>query len=244
MDGKALNSDVAVTVPGSAKAGQVLVVVNADGTETIVKKSVSGKDGVTGLVAANATVKVMDNIKTFSDTVGHWGADAISFVSSRELFNGVGGGLFAPERRMTRAMLVTVLYRLESASAKAADGKFSDVSADYWCADAITWAADNGIVGGYADGSFGPEKDITREQMAAMLYRYAKYMGMDTGVSGDLSKFSDKASVSAFAQDAMQWAVGNGIIAGTSNGTLNPGGYATRVQVAVMFQRMVALMVR
>ena len=77
-----------------------------------------------------------------------------------------------------------------------------------------------------------------------MLYRYAKYLGMDTSVSSDLSKFSDKASVSAFAQEAMQWAVGNGIIAGTSNGTLNPSGYATRVQVAVMLQRMVALMVR
>ena len=77
-----------------------------------------------------------------------------------------------------------------------------------------------------------------------MLYRYAKYLGMDTSVSSDLSKFSDKASVSAFAQEAMQWAVGNGIIAGTSSGTLNPSGYATRVQVAVMLQRMVALMVR
>ena len=122
---------------------------------------------------------------------------------------------------------------MENNPVAAAPAAFTDVPADFWCADAIAWAAEQGIVGGYADGSFRANQIITREQLVTMLYRYA---GAPAS-GGCLLKYPDAASVSGFAADAMCWAVENGILSGTAQGTLNPQGTATRAQVATFLTR-------
>lgn len=239
----AVPGGMTVTVP-AADAGSVLVLVADDGTETIIRKSVTEDGEVAGLVDGSCTVKVVDNAKTFTDTAGHWAEDAIDFASSRELFNGTSATAFSPNEEMTRAMLVTVLHRLEDEPETAAENAFADIPDDTWYTDAVIWASENGIVNGVAEGQFDPNANITREQLAAMMYRYANFLGMDTTASGDLSRFRDGSQVSSWASDAMQWAVGRGLISGKSATILDPKGNATRAEVATILQRMTALMVK
>ena len=120
---------------------------------------------------------------------------------------------------------------------------FGDVPNGTWYTDAVTWASQNGIVTGTGNG-FQPEGNVTREQLATMLYRYAKTLGMNTAASGSLSGFADGARTSDWAKDAMSWAIGNGLITGKGSSTLDPAGSATRAEVAAILQRMVALMVK
>lgn len=139
-------------------------------------------------------------------------------------------------------MLATVLYRQEGAEA-AGENSFADVPADAWYADAVTWANGNGIVMG-TDRGFEPDKNITREQIVTMLYRYVKYLGLDVGGEADLSGFPDDGETSAWAGEAMQWAVSVGLFRGDDNGALNPQGEATRAEVATLLQRLDALIVK
>lgn len=246
VNGKSVDTvpgGLTVTVP-AADAGSVLVLVADDGTETIIRKSVTEDGEVAGLVDGSCTVKVVDNAKTFTDTSSHWAADAIDFASSRELFNGTSSTAFSPNEEMTRAMLVTVLHRMEDEMETAAENAFADIPDDTWYTDAVIWASENGIVNGVAEGQFDPNANITREQLAAMMYRYADFLGMDTAASGSLSRFNDGSQVSSWASDAMKWAVGNGLISGKSSTILDPKGNATRAEVATILQRMTALMVK
>ena len=246
VNGKSVDTvpgGLTVTVP-AADAGSVLVLVAEDGTETIIRKSVTADGEVAGLVDGPCTVKVVDNAKTFTDTSGHWAADAIDFASSRELFNGTSATAFSPNEEMTRAMLVTVLRRMEDEAETAAENAFANIPDDTWYTDAVIWASENGIVNGVAEGHFDPDANITREQLAAMMYRYADFLGMDTAASGSLSRFHDGSQVSPWASDAMKWAVRNGLISGKSPTILDPKGNATRAEVATILQRMTALMVK
>ena len=246
VNGKSVDTvpgGLTVTVP-AADAGSVLVLVAEDGTETIIRKSVTADGAAAGLVDGPCTVKVVDNAKTFTDTSGHWAEDAIDFASSRELFNGTSATAFSPNEEMTRAMLVTVLRRMEDEPETAAENAFADIPDDTWYTDAVIWASENGIVNGVAEGQFDPDANITREQLAAMMYRYADFLGMDTAASGSLSRFNDGSQVSSWASDAMKWAVGNGLISGKSSTILDPKGNATRAEVATILQRMTALMVK
>lgn len=220
----------------------VLVIVDEDGNETIVKKSVAGEDGLTALLNGSVSMKIVDNKQEFEDTKDHWGKSAIDFATSRGLFSGVGDNKFDPQGTMTRAMLATTLFRLEDGTAKS-ETRFEDVPSDTWYSDAVAWAHENNIVQGVGNG-FDPDGNITREQMATILYRYANVVGMDTGVEGDTSNYSDSGEVSSWAQEAMTWAVGVGLISGKDNATLDPAGFATRTEVATIYQRMVALMVK
>ena len=163
-----------------------------------------------------------------------WYSAAVAYVYNNGIMNGTEKG-FEPNATTTRAMLVTMLYRLENEPAAGAT-KFSDVSAGQWFSNAIAWASANGVVNGYENGKFGPNDMITREQLAAVLYRFAQFKGYDVSVKGSLSNFSDSGSVSDWAQEAMQWAVGAGIING-DNGALKPAGNATRAEVAMMLMR-------
>ena len=139
---------------------------------------------------------------------------------------------------MNRAMLVTVLWRYEG-KPTGAKNTFSDVPADEWYTDAVAWAAENGIVNGIGDGKFDPLGKITREQLATILYRYTENRGItDTSKHGDLSGFSDEKQISAYATDAVAWAVGEGLILG-SEGMLLPQGNATRAQVATILMRYI-----
>lgn len=215
--------EVAVAIPVvNAKQGTVAVKVNPDGTEEIIKTAVVTENGLVLGVKGSMQIKVINNDKSFVDTVGHWAASDVDFVSARELFNGTAPALFSPEASMTRGMVVTVIARLA--------GENTDGGAN-WYDKGCAWAVANGV----SDGT-DPNGSITREQLAAMLYRYCG----SPAASGSLSAYADAASVSAFASDAMQWCVNNGIINGM-DGLLNPQGQATRAQVSAMFARYIRL---
>lgn len=215
--------EVAVAIPVvNAKQGTVAVKVNPDGTEEIIKTAVVTENGLVLGVKGSMQIKVINNSKNFADTVGHWAASDVDFVSARELFNGTAPALFSPEANMTRGMVVTVIARLA--------GENTDGGAN-WYDKGCAWAVANGV----SDGT-DPNGSITREQLAAMLYRYCG----SPAASGSLSAYADAASVSAFASDAMQWCVNNGIINGM-DGLLNPQGQATRAQVSAMFARYIRL---
>ena len=138
---------------------------------------------------------------------------------------------FAPAANLTRGMIAQVLYNLEEKPA-AAGTSFVDVPADAWSAKAVNWAASAGIVDGYGSGKFGPEDPVTREQMAAILYRYAQYKDYDVTATADLSAFADRDKISGWAEHAMSWAVGDGLLNGKTATILDPTGTATRAEVA------------
>lgn len=150
---------------------------------------------------------------------------------------GTSSTTFSPDATTTRGMIVTILYRLEGTPAVSSASGFTDVADGQYYTNAVAWAAANNIVGGYGNGLFGPNDTITREQMAAILYRYAQYKGYDVTASTDLSGYSDAAQVSSYALAALQWANAEGLVNGTSDTTLTPGGSATRAQVAVILMR-------
>ena len=170
---------------------------------------------------------------------GDWFADAVRFVYENGMMNGVSETGFAPNATTSRSMIVTILYRLEGEPAVDDAMDFTDVAEGEWYTDAVRWAAGADIVGGYGNGEFGADDTITREQLAAILYRYAVYKGYDVSVGEDtnLLSYADFADLSEYAIPAMQWACGAGIVNGTSESTLTPQGEATRAQVAAMLQR-------
>lgn len=163
-----------------------------------------------------------------------WYHEAVDYALENGLMGGYGSGLFAPNKSLSRAMLCQILYNLEDRPA-AGQNAFDDVAADAWCAGAVAWANANGIVGGYGDGCFGPSDPITREQLAAILWRYARYKGYDTAQGGmAVREFSDYESISGYAVDAMTWAVNTGVVGGYGDQTLRPQNGATRAQAAQM----------
>ncbi len=165
-----------------------------------------------------------------------WYSADVAFVAARGYMNGVDDAHFSPDTRLTRAMLAAILYRIAETPAVSYAGAFTDVADDQWYTPSVEWAALNGIVNGYDNGAFGPEDCVTREQLAAILYRYAQRMGYDVTARADLDAFSDGADVSAYAVDAMSWSVAEGLVNG-SDGRLLPGGYATRAQIAAVIHR-------
>ncbi len=166
-----------------------------------------------------------------------WFHEAVDFAVERGLFGGMSPNTFEPNAPMTRAMLVTVLWRYEG-EPKAPDNTFSDVKAGTWYSDAVSWASANGVVNGVGSNKFDPEGNITREQMATILYRYCSGKGIDTSKQGSLSGFPDVGKVSSYAKTALQWTVAEGIIGG-SDGKLLPQGNATRAQVATILMRFI-----
>ena len=167
-----------------------------------------------------------------------WFYDDVVFAYENGLFSGTSDTTFSPNTSMTRAMLVTVLYRLEGQPAVNGRSGFSDVQYNGYYEDAVTWAADNGIVNGISTSTFSPNANVTREQMAAILYRYAQYKKYNTAASSSLNSFSDHASVSGYAVMPLQWAVAEKLINGSA-GKLMPTGNATRAQVAAILHRFV-----
>ena len=173
-----------------------------------------------------------------------WFYDDVYFAVSNGLFNGIDEVTFAPGASMTRAMLVTVLYRLEGQPAVYGGSAFADVAAGQWYTDAVIWATRNGIVNGLGNGKFGTNDNVTREQMAAILYRYAQNCGYDTTARANLNGYTDAAKISAYAQEAMSWANAMGLINGRTATALAPTGTATRAEVAAIFHRFVENIVK
>lgn len=183
--------------------------------------------------------------KDFTDMpkVSNWAHAGIDFCVKNGLFGGMSKTIFEPEGNMTRAMLVTVLYRLEGKPSVTAENPFADVANSQWYTDAVIWAASSGVVNGVGDGKFAPDANITREQMAAILYRYAQKKGFDTTARADLKTYPDYGEISAYARDSLSWANVNGLIGGTTGADgktiLDPQGNATRAQVAAILMRYV-----
>ncbi len=175
---------------------------------------------------------------TFTDVNDtDWFSGAVKYVTEKGLFNGTGNGTFSPQGGMNRAMLVTVLWRLEGSPDAAGGASFNDVPSGMWYTTAVKWASENGIVNGVTADSFAPSSYVTREQIAAMLYRYAQYKGTDVSSTETLAAYSDAADISTWAQPAVKWAVAHGVISGMTDGTIRPQNTATRAQVATMLMR-------
>ena len=168
-----------------------------------------------------------------------WFYAAVQYVSENNLMNGVAENAFGPDIHTTRGMLVTILHRMEG-EPQAGEHSFADVAEDEYYADAVAWAAENDIVNGYSDTVFAPEKAMSREEMAVVLYRYAQYKGWDVSAQGDLSRYADSESVSAWSAEAMTWAVGAKVMNGM-DGRLAPQGDALRSQTATVLMRVSTL---
>lgn len=171
---------------------------------------------------------------------GDWYYNAVEYVYTNGIMAGTSTTKFSPNSTLTRGMVVTMLYRVEKEPSVTAANRFSDVKNGDYYYDAVRWAAHNGIVNGVTDTTFAPNTNITREQLAAILYRYADYKKMDTAATKALTGYPDASSVSDYATTAMKWAVTKGIISGDNAGKLNPKGTATRAEAATMFQRFLA----
>ena len=207
--------------------GVVAVLVNPDGTEKIIKDTIPTQNGIAVRLNNGDTIKILDNSMSFADIGGHWANDAVNFVSARGLFYGTRVNIFSPDAEMTRGMLVTVLAR------------YADIDTEggaTWYEKSVAWAVANGLSDGTnLDGS------ITREQLAAIMYRYARLQGKLSGTGADLQAYTDADSISGWAADAMSWAVGVGLIQGVTSTTLDPQGSASRAQVAAVFMRYAEL---
>lgn len=176
----------------------------------------------------------------FTDVpANHWAQAAIQYVYDNGLMTGISDTAFAPEATTTRAMIVSMLARMENVTS-AADAGFTDVATDDWYATAVNWAAANGIVNGISDDTFAPNDPITREQLAAMLMNYAQYKGLDVSARADLSHYSDAENISSWANDVLSWAVAEGLLTGVTDDTIAPQVHATRAQVAAILQRFLS----
>lgn len=167
-----------------------------------------------------------------------WYANAVKYVVDAELFMGVSNDKFAPDLELTRAMLVTVLYRAEKSPDVTESNLFTDVVDGSYYTDAVKWATENEIIYGVGNGRFAPDQNITRQELSTILYRYAIYKGCDIEEPKPITQYSDAGEVADWAQDAMKWAVSSGVIKGTSDTTLSPNKTATRAEVAMMLMRL------
>ena len=168
-----------------------------------------------------------------------WFYNDAMFVYKNGLMLGTSKTLFSPHGTVTRGMMATILWRMEGSLAPKGENSFTDVEAGRWYADAITWAAENGIFAGYSMDKFGPDDPITREQLTAIFYRYADYKGYKLTITGNLDKFEDADKITDYAKTVMQWAVGNGLIKGKSENLLDPQGTATRAEISAMLHRFI-----
>lgn len=231
-------------VPNEGYRLDSLIVTDEDGEMVALQDKGDGTYTFT-MPSSDVTVKaafaeVLPAELPFTDVVpGAWYEDCVRYVYENGLMEGVADTLFDPDGTTTRAQIVTILYRLEGEPAVADGSIFTDVAEGTWYTDAVSWAAANEIVDGYGGGLFGPNDPVKREQLAAILHRYAVYKGYDVsiGENTNILSYTDFEQLSEWAIPAMQWACGTGIINGTSESTITPQGEATRVQVAAMLQR-------
>lgn len=247
-DKKTASKGTTVTVTASPSKGYVVdavKVVDKDGKDVAVTE----KDGKYVFMMPASAVTVTGSFKAetpapvalpFTDVKsGNWFYDAVKYAYAQGLMTGTSATTFAPNGTMNRAMIVTVLYRLEKSPAVTGASKFTDVPASQWYSDAVAWAAANKIVNGYDETTFGPMNAVTREQMAAILFRYEQVKGLENvTLEENLNRFPDQNKISAYAIPALQWAVGQKIINGNADGTLDPTGTATRAQVAQIFTNL------
>ena len=207
------------------------VTANPDGTYTFTMPNGQVKVAVTFVEATPEPLPFTDVAE------GDWFHDAVRYAYDNGLMDGVGEGQFAPNATTNRAMVVTILYRLAGEPDVSGDVGFADVAVGQWYTDAVAWAAQKGIVNGISETEFAPSGDLTREQLATILYRYAEGMGYDVSASADLSGFPDTGDIQSYAAQALSWAVAEGLLQGFEDDSLQPGGTATRAQIATILMR-------
>ena len=194
-----------------------------------------------GILLSCRTVKIVDNSKDFIDTQDHWAKDAIDFVSARGLVSGMSATTIAPDGVTTRAQLVEMLYCQAGSPKATKTSPFTDLT-ESWYVDAVNWAAEKGVVSGTSATTFSPNATITRQDMATILYNYAKnVLDLNVFQTADLTGYPDYSSISGYARTPMSWAVAQGVICGVGNAngvtTLEPKGDATRAQTAAIVMR-------
>ncbi len=231
--------DLSVTAGGK----EVALTAGGDGTFSFTMPSADVKISATFAEDPDWTEPeepVTDVSDIFLDvTPNAWYKDAVQYAYAGGLMTGVSANEFAPEATTTRAMIVSMLARLEGVESAESAG-FVDVAADDWYATAVNWAAASGITSGTGDGNFSPNTAITREQLAAILMNYAQYKGQDVSARATLDTYNDATAISSWANDVMSWAVAEGLLTGVTADTLQPQGAATRAQVAAILQRFLS----
>lgn len=229
---KGYKLDKLTVTDGSGKT--VSTVKKSDTVYTFTMPASAVKVGVSYVKATETPSETKFNDVSAND----WFASAVDYVTDKGMMNGTADNTFSPKANTTRGMVVTVLYRLENQPSTSA-ASFTDVASGAYYANAVAWANANGIVSGYSSGKFGPNDKVTREQLAAILYRYAQYKKYDVSVGEDTNilSYDDAQSISSYAIPAIQWACGAGVVTGKSGSKLDPKGNATRAEVAAMLMR-------
>lgn len=229
---KGYKLDKLTVTDGSGKT--VSTVKKSDTVYTFTMPASAVNVGVSYVKATETPSKTKFNDVSAND----WFASAVDYVTGKGMMNGTADNTFSPKANTTRGMVVTVLYRLENQPSTSA-ASFTDVASGAYYANAVAWANANGIVSGYGSGKFGPNDKVTREQLAAILYRYAQYKKYDVSVGEDTNilSYNDAQSISSYAIPAIQWACGAGVVTGKSGSKLDPKGNATRAEVAAMLMR-------
>ena len=227
---KGYKLDKLTVTDGSGKT--VSTVKKSDTVYTFTMPASAVKVGVSYVKATETPSKTKFNDVSAND----WFASAVDYVTGKGMMNGTADNTFSPKANTTRGMVVTVLYRLENQPSTSA-ASFTDVASGAYYANAVAWANANGIVSGYGSGKFGPNDKVTREQLAAILYRYAQYKKHDVSGANSLDGYTDAQSVSSYAVPALQWANAAGVVTGKSGSKLDPKGNATRAEVAAMLMR-------
>lgn len=229
---KGYKLDKLTVTDGSGKT--VSTVKKSDTVYTFTMPASAVKVGVSYIKATETPSETKFNDVSAND----WFASAVDYVTGKGMMNGTADNTFSPKANTTRGMVVTVLYRLENQPSTSA-ASFTDVASGAYYANAVAWANANGIVSGYGSGKFGPNDKVTREQLAAILYRYAQYKKYDVSVGEDTNilSYDDAQSISSYAIPAIQWACGAGVVTGKSGSKLDPKGNATRAEVAAMLMR-------
>ncbi len=229
---KGYKLDKLTVTDGSGKT--VSTVKKSDTVYTFTMPASAVKVGVSYVKATETPSETKFNDVSAND----WFASAVDYVTGKGMMNGTADNTFSPKANTTRGMVVTVLYRLENQPSTSA-ASFTDVASGAYYANAVAWANANGIVSGYGSGKFGPNDKVTREQLAAILYRYAQYKKYDVSVGEDTNilSYNDAQSISSYAIPAIQWACGAGVVTGKSGSKLDPKGNATRAEVAAMLMR-------
>lgn len=227
---KGYKLDKLTVTDGSGKT--VSTVKKSDTVYTFTMPASAVKVGVSYVKATETPSKTKFNDVSAND----WFASAVDYVTGKGMMNGTADNTFSPKANTTRGMVVTVLYRLENQPSTSA-ASFTDVASGAYYANAVAWANANGIVSGYGSGKFGPNDKVTREQLAAILYRYAQYKKYDVSGANSLDGYTDVQSVSSYAVPALQWANAAGVVTGKSGNKLDPKGNATRAEVAAMLMR-------
>ena len=227
---KGYKLDKLTVTDGSGKT--VSTVKKSDTVYTFTMPASAVKVGVSYVKATETPSETKFNDVSAND----WFASAVDYVTGKGMMNGTAANTFSPKANTTRGMVVTVLYRLENQPSTSA-ASFTDVASGAYYANAVAWANANGIVSGYGSGKFGPNDKVTREQLAAILYRYAQYKKYDVSGANSLDGYTDVQSVSSYAVPALQWANAAGVVNGKSGSKLDPKGNATRAEVAAMLMR-------